>query len=90
MKDDKSKDKPDSVEDVFQKAFGEMCSALDRFGPGEILNILIANSHNDIICRDLLLRFPTVVVLGEFLSTLPVLKVNKRTLKRLEKRGCLL
>jgi hypothetical protein len=90
MNRNKSKDKPDSVEDVFQKAFKSMCSALDKFGPEEILNILIANSHNDIICRDLLLRFPTVVVLGEFLSTLPVIKVNKRTLKRLQKSRCLL
>jgi hypothetical protein len=90
MKDDKSKDKPDSVEDVFQEAFKSMCSALDKFGPGEILNILIANSDSDKICRDLLLRFPTTVAFGNFLSTLPVIKVNKRTLKRLEKSRCLL
>lgn len=90
MNRNKSKDEPDSVEDVWQKAFNSMCSALDKYGPEEILNILIANSHNDIICRDLLLRFPTVVVLGEFLSTLPVIKVNKRTLKRLEKSRYLL
>ena len=87
MSRSKLKDEPDSVEDVWQKAFGEMCSALDRFGPGEVLQILIANSHNDIICRDLLLRFPTVVSLSEFLHTLPIVKVNKKMLKRLEKRG---
>lgn len=90
MKDDKSKDKPDSVEDVFQKAFGEMCSALDKYGPDEILRILIANSDSDKICLNLLLRFPTTVAFGNFLSTLPVIKVNKRTLKRLEKSRCLL
>ena len=91
MKANKSgENKPESREDVFQIAFGKMCSALDKFGPGEILNILIANSDSDKICRDLLLRFPTTVAFGDFLSTLPVIKVNKRTLKRLEKRGCLL
>jgi hypothetical protein len=90
MKGDDSKEQIKSREDVFQRAFTSMCSALDKYGPEEILNILIANSHNDIICRDLLLRFPTVVVLGEFLSTLPVIKVNKRTLKRLQKSRCLL
>jgi len=84
------KDKPDSVEDVWQKAFNSMCLALDKYGPDKVLHLLVANSHNDTICRDLLTRFPTVVALGEFLSTLPVIKVNKRTLKRLEKSRCLL
>jgi hypothetical protein len=87
MNRNKPKDEPNSIEDVFQKAFGEMCSALDRFGPGEILNILTENSHNDTICLNLLTRFPTVVSLSEFLYTLPIVKVNKRMLKRLEKRG---
>jgi hypothetical protein len=90
MKGDESKDNPNSVEDVFRKAFNSMCLSLDRFGPTEVLHLLIANSHNDIVCRDLLLRFPTVVVLGEFLSTLPVIKVNKRTLKRLQRKGWLI
>jgi hypothetical protein len=67
-----------------------MCSALDKFGPGEILNILIANSRNDTICRDLLVRYPMVVELGNFLSRMPIQKVNKRTFKRLERKGCLL
>jgi hypothetical protein len=79
-----------SREDVFQRAFGEMCKSLDRYGPAEILRILTENSRNDTICRDLLLRFPTTVALGEFLSTLPVIKVNKKVLKRLEKMNCLL
>jgi hypothetical protein len=85
-----SKDNPIEREDVFQEAFKSMCSALDKFGPDEVLHILIANSHNDTICRDLLLRFPVTVAFGNFLSTLPVIKVNKRTLKRLEKSRCLL
>ncbi len=90
MSRSKLKDKPESIEDVFQKAFNIMCSALDKYGPGEVLHTLIVNSRNNIVCRHLLVRFPTTVALGKFLSTLPVIKVNKRTLKRLEKRGCLL
>lgn len=90
MKSDESKDKPDSVEDVWQKAFNSMCLALDKYGPGEVLHLLIANSHNDTICRDLLTRFPTVVVLGNFLSTLPIVKVDKKTYKRLERKGWLI
>ena len=87
MNRNKSKDKPKSEEDVWQRAFNDMCKSMDRYGPGEVLQLLIANSHNDTICRDLLTRFPTVVVLGEFLHSLPIVKVNKRTLKRLEKKG---
>lgn len=91
MKRNKPKEnKPESIEDFFQKAFDIMCSALDKYGPNEVLELLVANSRNDTICRHLLLRFPTTVALGNFLSTLPVIKVNKRTLERLEKRGCLL
>jgi len=90
-KDDKSRgDEPKSREEVFRQAFEKMCLALDKFGPGEVLRILTENSRNDTICRDLLLRFPTTVALGNFLSTLPVIKVNKRTLKRLQKSRCLL
>ena len=90
MNRSKLKDEPDSVEDVFQKAFNSMCSALDKYGPDEILNILIANSHNDTICRDLLLRFPVTVAFGNFLSTLRTVKVDKKTYKRLERKGWLI
>ena len=90
MKHKKPEGNPKDREDVFQGAFGEMCKSLDRYGPGEVLRTLIVNSRNDPICRNLLFRFPSTVALGKFLSTLPVIKVNKRTLKRLEKRGCLI
>ena len=90
-KDDKSRgNEPKSREEVFEQAFEKMCLALDKFGPGEVLRILTENSRNDPICRALLLRFPTTVALGNFLSTLPVIKVSKRTLKRLENMNCLL
>jgi len=90
MNRSKLKDEPDSVEDVFQKAYIEMCESLDRFGPGEVLQILIANSRNDTICRDLLTRFPVTVAFGNFLSTLRTVKVDKKTYKRLERRGWLI
>jgi hypothetical protein len=91
MNRSKLKDEPDSIEDVFQKAFGEMCSALDRFGPGEILNILIANSHHDIVCRDLLLTYPQVVATGKFLSNFRfTVKVSKRLFKKLQREGCII
>ena len=90
MKGDESKDKPESVEGVWQTAFNSMCLALDKYGPDQILDLLVIHSRNDTVACDLLTRFATVVVLGKFSYSLTIIKVNKRTLKRLEKRGCLL
>lgn len=77
-------------EKVWEEPFVVMCKALDTFGPKEILNILVENARQDDTILQLLVQFPTVVSLSEFLHTLPVIKVNKRTLKRLEKSRCLL
>jgi hypothetical protein len=88
MNRNKSEDNPKSKEEVFKKAFEDMCKGLDRFGPKEILNLMVIHSHRDDIVHHLLVQFPTVVALGDFLRTLPVRKVNKRTLKRLQKSGC--
>jgi len=38
---------PNSAEDVWRSALGHMCSGLDKYGPGEILNLLVTNSHRD-------------------------------------------
>ena len=83
------KDKPETKEEVFKRAFDDMCKGLDKFGPKEILNLMVNHSHHDDIVHQLLIQFPTVVALGDFLSTLPIWKVNERTLKRLQRSGCL-
>ena len=85
-----SEEKNYSREEVRDEPFVVMCKALDTFGPKEILNILVENARQDEVIHKLLVQFPTVVSLSEFLHTLPVIKVNKRTLKRLEKRRSLL
>lgn len=90
MKGDESKEQNESREEVRDEPFVVMCKALDTFGPKEILNILVENARQDEVVHQLLVQFPTVVSLSEFLHTLPVIKVNKRTLKRLEKSRCLL
>ena len=87
MNRNKSENRPKSKEEVFKKAFEDMCKGLDKFGPKEILNLLVNHSHRDDVVLHLLVRFPTVVALGDFLSTLPIRKVNKRMLKRLQRRG---
>jgi len=82
-----SKDKPKSKEEVWDEPFVAMCKGLNAYGPREILNILVENARQDEVILQLLVRFPTVVSLSEFLHTLPIVKVNKRMLKRLENRG---
>jgi hypothetical protein len=90
MKGDESKEQIKSREEVWDEPFLAMCKGLDKFGPREILNILVENARQDEVIHQLLVQFPTVVSLSEFLHTLPVIKVNKRTLKRLEKSRSLL
>jgi len=89
FKDNRNKpeDKPKSKEEVFKMAFEDMCKGLDRFGPKEILNLMVVHSHRDDIVHHLLVQFPTVVAWSDFLHTLPVRKVNKRTFKRLQRSG---
>ncbi len=85
----KSKNKPTSQERVFKKALEDMCKGLDQFGPKEILNLMVVHSHRDNVMHQLLTRFPTVVALGDFLNTLPIRRVDKRTFRRLERSGCI-
>ena len=87
MQKKQSNDKPHTREEILERAFDDMCKSLDKFGPGEILDILITYSRQDPIVLYLLTRFPTVVAIGELLSNLPIVKVDKRTYKRLERRG---
>ena len=89
MPNDKQKDKPITRQDILKIAFQDMCKGLDKFGPGEILDLLVIHSRRDEVVRYLLTQYPTTVALGNFLSRMPIQKVNKRTFKRLQKRGCI-
>jgi hypothetical protein len=68
----------------------DMCKGLDAYGPREILDLLVINSRRDEVIYQLLVRFPTTVVLGKFLHTLPVIKVSKREFKKLQRKGCVI
>jgi hypothetical protein len=65
-------------QEILEKAKRELFKSLDKFGPSEVLGLLVIHSHNDPVVYDLLTRFPTVVALGEFLSTLPVVRMDER------------
>ena len=73
-------------EEVFKKAFDDMCGSLDKFGPKEILDLLVIHSNNDIIVHQLLLTYPQVVATGQFLANLPTLKPPKQRRDRRGKR----
>ena len=90
MKRDEAREQIKSREEVLDKAFMDMCKGLDAYGPKEILDLLIINSRRDEIIYQLLVRFPTTVVLGEFLHTLPTIKVSKREFKKLQRKGCVI
>ena len=85
-----SKDKVKSNKEIWDEPFFAMCKGLDAYGPREILNILVENARYDEIVFQLLSRFPTTVVLAEFLHTLPIVKVDKKTYKHLERKGWLI
>ena len=91
MKRNKPKEhKPENTEDLWQRAFGDMCAGLDKFGPGEILDLLVVNAHRDRVVYELLATYPGVVTIGKFLSTLRTVKVSKRLFKKLQKEHCIL
>ena len=92
MRRSKSKEhKPDNTEDLWERAFGEMCTGLDKFGPDEILDLLVINAHRDAVVFGLLTTFPGVVATGRFLSNFRYnVKVSKRLFKKLEREHCIL
>lgn len=66
-------------EKILEEASKDLCTALNKFGPNEVLDLLVIHSHNDPVLYDLLTRFPTVVALGEFLNSLPVVRMDEKT-----------
>ncbi len=91
MKRSKPKERnPENTEDVWERAFGDMCAGLDKFGPNEILDLLVAHSHRDRVVHQLLITYPGVVATVEFLSTLRTVKVSKRLFRKLEREHCIL
>ena len=91
MSRSKPKGEPHSVEDVWEKAFGDMCAGLDKYGPDEILTLLVTNSHRDRVVNELLATYPGVVATGKFLSSFRYnVKVSKRLFKKFQREHCIL
>ncbi len=66
-------------EEVLKKASRDLTKSIEKFGPNEVLDLLVIHSHNDPVAHDLLTRFATVVSLREFLGTLPIVRMSEKT-----------
>ncbi len=82
--------KPDSTEDVWERAFGDLCVGLDKFGSKEILDLLVTHAHRDRVVFGLLITYPRVTATVEFLSTLRAVKVSKRLFHKFQRERCIL
>ncbi len=57
-----------------ERASKELYKALNAFGPSETLKLLLEFSRNDLIVRELLTMYPSVVSIGDFLFRKPTVK----------------
>jgi hypothetical protein len=69
-------------EKAMENASEAMIQALNTYGPSETLDLLVRFSDSDPIMGQLLLRFPTIVALGEFFSRIRVYKDSKSKIRR--------
>jgi hypothetical protein len=70
-------------EKVLQQASKDMCIALNSFGSGETLRLLLEFSQNDPIVNELLTRYPSIVAIGDFLIGKPTFQVDEKTFQTL-------
>lgn len=70
-------------EEAVGKAHTEMLKSLNRFGPRETLSLLVEFSNVDVIVNELLLRFPSIVAVGDFFYHKPVYEIDKKTFQDL-------
>ena len=66
-------------QELLKKASKDLMRSIEKFGPNEVLDLLVVHSHNDPVAHDLLTRFPTIVSLREFLGTLPIVRMGEKT-----------
>ena len=87
---------------VFEKASEDMLQTLNTFGPSETLSLLVRFSGHDPVVNQLLMKYPSTVAIGEFLSrirfcessdkNIPIQNINrfkeKHNARRKGKKKC--
>ncbi len=69
--------------ETLEKASKELYKALNAFGPSETLKILVEFSRDDLIARELLIMYPSVVSIGDFLYGRPTVQIDEDTFQSL-------
>jgi hypothetical protein len=76
-------------EKAIEEGSEAMVQALKTFGPSETLNLLLYFSNNDPVLNQLLIKYPSIVAVGEFFSRMLVYKNRDDKVKEINvKRGC--
>ena len=70
-------------EEILKIAYKEMCKALNSFGSGETLRLLLEFSGDDPIVNELLTKYPSIVSIGNFLCGKPIVQVDEKTFQTL-------
>jgi hypothetical protein len=70
-------------EETLKKASKDMCKALNNFGSGETLRLLLEFSRDDLIVNELLTTYPSIVAIGDFLLGKPIVQVDEKTFQTL-------
>ena len=70
-------------EEILKIAYKEMCKALNSFGSGETLRLLLEFSGDDPIVNELLTKYPSIVSIGNFLYGKPIVQVDEKTFQTL-------
>jgi len=69
--------------ETLEKASKELYKALNTFGPSETLKLLLEFSSDDLIVRELLTMYPSVVSIGDFLYGRPTAQIDEETFQSL-------
>ena len=69
--------------ETLEKASKEFYKALNAFGPSETLKLLLEFSRDDLIVRELLTMYPSVVSIGDFLYGRPTVQIDEETFQSL-------
>ena len=70
-------------ENVLEQASKDMCRALNSFGTGETLRLLLEFSRNDPIVNELLVKYPSIIAVGDFLNGKPTVQDDEKTFQTL-------
>lgn len=67
--------------ETLEKASKELYKTLNVFGPSETLKLLLEFSRDDLIVRELLTMYPSVVSVGDFLFGRPTVQLDEEAFR---------